>query len=72
VPIPPLFHYSTQLLFVRSVFLSAGANNGVLPTEPSQLVPYLKEPIDPAKVQKVLSQVPPGVTRLDQLEAILK
>ena len=50
----------------------AQANNGILPTEPSQLVRYLKEPIDPAKVQKVLSQVPPGVTTLDQLKAILK
>jgi len=50
----------------------AKANNGLLPTEPSQLVPYLKEPIDPAKIQKVMSKVPPGVTTLDQLNAAIK
>ncbi len=50
----------------------AQANNGLLPTDPSQLAPYLKEPIDPAKIQKVMSQVPPGVTTLDQLKAFLK
>jgi len=50
----------------------AQANNGLLPTDPSQLAPYLKEPIDPAKIQKVLSKVPPGVTTLDQLKPLLK
>jgi hypothetical protein len=50
----------------------AKANNGLLPTEPSQLGPYLKEPIDPAKIQKVMSKIPPGVTTLDQLNAAIK
>ncbi len=50
----------------------AQANNGLLPTEPSQLTPYLKEPVDPAKIQKILSKVPPGVTTLDQLKPLLK
>ena len=50
----------------------AQANNGLLPTEPSQLAPYLKEPIDAAKIQKVMSKVPPGVTTLEQLNAALK
>ena len=50
----------------------AQANNGLLPTEASQLAPYLKEPLDPAKIQKILNKVPPGVTTLDQLKALLK
>jgi len=50
----------------------AQANNGLLPTEPSQLAPYLKEPIDAAKIQKVMNKVPPGVTTLEQLNAALK
>jgi RNA polymerase sigma factor (sigma-70 family) len=48
----------------------AQANNGLLPTEPSQLAPYFKEPLDPARVQKVLSKVPPGITTLEQLNAV--
>ena len=50
----------------------AQANNGFLPTDPSQLAPYLKEPIEPARVQKILNKVPPGVTTLEQLNAALK
>jgi RNA polymerase sigma factor (sigma-70 family) len=50
----------------------AEANNGILPTQPSQLEPYLKEPLDPSKIQKVLNKVPPGVTTLDQLNAAIK
>jgi len=47
----------------------AQAHNGVLPTDPSQLEPYLKQPVDPAQVQKLLSKVPPGITTLEQLKA---
>jgi RNA polymerase sigma factor (sigma-70 family) len=50
----------------------AQANNGLLPTEPSQLAPYLKEPIDAAKIQKIMNKIPPGVTTLEQLNAALK
>jgi RNA polymerase sigma factor (sigma-70 family) len=50
----------------------AQANNGLLPTDPSQLAPYLKQPIDPAETQKFLNRVPPGVTTLDQLNALHK
>jgi len=48
----------------------AAANNGLLPTEPSQLAPYLKQPLDPDKIQKILNKVPPGVTTLEQLKAL--
>ena len=47
----------------------AAANNGLLPTDPSQLTPYLQEPVDPAKIKQVLSKIPPGVTTVQQLEA---
>ena len=49
----------------------AQAHNDQLPTDPSQLAPYLKEPVDPAKIQKVLSKIPPGVTTLEQLKPLL-
>jgi RNA polymerase sigma factor (sigma-70 family) len=52
--------------------LYAQAHNDLLPTEPSQLTPFLKEPIDPAKIQKVLNKVPPGVTTMEQLKPLLK
>jgi hypothetical protein len=39
----------------------AAANNGLLPTDPAQLTPYLQEPVDPAKIKQVLSKIPPGV-----------
>ena len=50
----------------------AMAHDGSLPTEPSQLAPYLKQPIDPQKVQTILSKIPPGVTTLQQLKAVTK
>jgi len=49
----------------------AEAHGGLLPTDPSQLAPYLKQPIDPAVVQRTLDKVPPGVTTWDQLKAAL-
>jgi len=48
----------------------AAIHDGLLPTSPSQLAPYLKQPIDPAEVQKTLDRIPPGVTTLDQLKAV--
>ena len=50
----------------------AQAHNGFLPTDPSQLVAYLKKPVDPKKIQDVLSHIPAGVTTLQQLEAMEK
>jgi RNA polymerase sigma factor (sigma-70 family) len=47
----------------------AEANNGLLPTEPAQLTPYLRQPVDAANVQRMLSRIPPGVTTLEQLKA---
>jgi hypothetical protein len=47
----------------------AQAHNDLLPTDPVQLVPYLKQPIDPAKVQKSLSGIPPNITTLAQMKA---
>jgi len=37
----------------------AQSNNGQAPTDPSQIVPYLKSALDPALVQKYLSKLPP-------------
>jgi hypothetical protein len=47
----------------------AQANQGMLPTDAAQLAPYLNQPLDPASIQKVLSQIPKGITTLDQLKA---
>jgi len=49
----------------------AQAHDGLLPTDPSQLTPYLKKPLDPQKIQRVLSKIPPGVTTLQQLKAAM-
>lgn len=48
----------------------AAANNGLLPREPSQLAPYLQQPLDPVRVQKHLAQWPANVTTYDQLQAL--
>jgi RNA polymerase sigma factor (sigma-70 family) len=48
----------------------ASAHNDLLPTDASQLAGYLKKPIDPKKIQDILSHIPPGVTTLRQLQAI--
>ncbi len=50
----------------------AEEHNGLLPTDASQLAPYLKQPLDREKVQKVLSKIPAGVTTLQQLKAVLQ
>ena len=36
----------------------ARANNGQTPSEPAQIAPYLKQPLDPLLVQKYLSRLP--------------
>jgi len=36
----------------------AQANNGERPSEPAQIAPYLKQPLDPLLVQKYLSRLP--------------
>jgi hypothetical protein len=50
----------------------AAANNGLLPTDASQLAAYLKKPVDPKKIQNILSRIPAGVTTLQQLQAMKK
>ena len=47
----------------------AKANNGLLPTDPSQLAPYLKQPVENSKVQEMLQRIPAGVTTLQQLQS---
>jgi RNA polymerase sigma factor (sigma-70 family) len=46
----------------------AEAHKGLLPTDPSQLTPYLTQQVDPSKVQRLLSEIPPGITTLEQLK----
>jgi hypothetical protein len=46
----------------------ANANNGLLPRDPSQVVPYLQQAVDPARVQKFLAQIPTGITTLEQIK----
>jgi hypothetical protein len=53
----------------QALVLFAGAHDGQLPTDQSQLAPYLSRPLAPADVQKALAQVPSGITTLDQLRA---
>jgi RNA polymerase sigma factor (sigma-70 family) len=48
----------------------AQAHNDQLPTDPSQLVPYLKQPVSPDQIQQILNKIPPGVTTLRQLRAM--
>lgn len=47
----------------------AKAHNGNLPADASQLRPYLPQPLDQAKVQEILVQIPSGVTTMEQLKA---
>jgi hypothetical protein len=47
----------------------AKANNGNLPNEVSKLMPYLKRPLDQAKVQEILGSLPSGITTIEQLRA---
>jgi hypothetical protein len=49
----------------------AQAHGDLLPTEPSQLAPYLKQTVPPEKIQQVLNKIPPGVTTLQQLKAVM-
>ena len=54
-----------------SVIQYANAHDDLLPTDPAQLTPYLKQAIDPEKIRALMSKVPPGVTTLRQLNAVL-
>jgi len=46
----------------------ANANNGLLPKDPTQVMAYLQQAIDPSRVQKFLANIPPGITTLDQVK----
>jgi len=48
----------------------AQANKGLLPFEPSEITPYLKEPIDPGIVQDFLTHRLPRPTAVDQSKPI--
>jgi RNA polymerase sigma factor (sigma-70 family) len=50
----------------------AKAHQGLLPSDPSQLTPFLQRQVEPSKVQSFLSMIPAGVTTLKQLNAIEK
>ncbi|MCI0533593.1 MAG: hypothetical protein L0Z50_00045 [Verrucomicrobiales bacterium] len=47
----------------------AKAHNGNLPADAPQLIPYLKRPLDQAKVQEILGSLPPGIKTIEQLKA---
>ena len=47
----------------------AKTHNGNLPGEVSQLMPYLKRPLDQAKVQEILGSIPSGISTMEQLKA---
>jgi RNA polymerase sigma factor (sigma-70 family) len=48
----------------------ANANNGLLPREAAEVVPYLQQAIDPVRVQRFLAQIPPGITNLEQIKKL--
>jgi hypothetical protein len=48
----------------------ASTHGGLLPSDPSQLAPFLRKPMEPAQVQRVLNQIPEGIRPLDQLNAL--
>jgi hypothetical protein len=47
----------------------ANANGGKLPRDANQLTVYLQRPVDPGRVQKFLSKIPPNVTTLAEMKA---
>jgi RNA polymerase sigma factor (sigma-70 family) len=46
----------------------ARANNGLLPRDPTQLAPYLQQPVDAGRVQNYLNSWPPNITTLEHLQ----
>jgi RNA polymerase sigma factor (sigma-70 family) len=46
----------------------ANANGGLLPKTPEQLASYLQQPVETARMQKFLAEMPPNVTTLEQLK----
>ena len=48
----------------------ANANNGLLPRDASQVVPYLQQAVDPVRVQRFLAQIPAGITTLEQIKQV--
>jgi hypothetical protein len=50
----------------------ANANGGLLPKTPEQLASYLQQPVETARMQKFLAELPPNVTTLEQLKGSVK
>jgi hypothetical protein len=59
--------HQTDDLVAAAAKAFAEANNGMLPHDPSQLTPYLQQPVDPVRAAKILGQIPPNAT-LQQLK----
>jgi RNA polymerase sigma factor (sigma-70 family) len=47
----------------------AKTHDGNLPADAPQLMPFLKRPLDQAKVQDILGSLPPGIKTMEQLKA---
>lgn len=54
--------HQTDDLVAAAAKAFAEANNGMLPHDPSQLTPYLQQPVDPVRAAKILAQIPANAT----------
>lgn len=53
----------------KAAMAYAEANSGRLPRNPTDISGFLAQPIDSARVQRFLAEIPPGITTVDQLKA---
>jgi RNA polymerase sigma factor (sigma-70 family) len=53
--------------FKAAVIAYADANNGLLPRDPTQITPYLREPMALDRIQKFLGEIPPNFRTIDQI-----
>jgi RNA polymerase sigma factor (sigma-70 family) len=59
-----------DLLF-GAIAAYARANNGMISRNPAELAPYFTRPMDPAKVQNSLAEIPASVSTFEQLKAVM-
>ena len=53
----------------KAAMAYAEANSGRLPRDPTDISGFLAQPVDSARVQRFLAEIPPGITTVDQLKA---
>ncbi|HEY6228009.1 MAG TPA: sigma-70 family RNA polymerase sigma factor, partial [Verrucomicrobiae bacterium] len=63
---------SAEDMLFAAITAYAKANNGLISRNPAELAPYFTRPMDAAKVQNSLAEIPASISTFEQLKAVMR